>query len=90
MTFRNSSQFHLSCNRGFLWFAGDLRPSELQAVPDSEVDETSTGDSRPHSMSEWFVKVQSIFRDSGVDVTEDADVSTNFSGIKTKGSIIFK
>lgn len=82
MTFRSSSQFHRSCSRGFLWLVGDLRLPELQGPPDSDVEDTSTGDSRPLSASDGLTKVQSMPTGSGVDVTDDADVSTNFSAKK--------
>lgn len=79
MTFLSSSQLHRSCNSGFRWATGDLRPLELHAIPDSEVDDTSTGESRPLSGSEGLTRVQSMPTGSGVEATDEAEVSTNFS-----------
>lgn len=76
---RISSLVHLSCSRGFR-VAGDRRPLECDwdGVPDSDVEETSTGESRPLSLSTLTI-VQSSPPGSGVVGTEGADVSTNFS-----------
>lgn len=52
----------------------------MLATPDSEVDDTSTGESRPLSGSEGLTNVQSMPTGSGVEATEEAEVSTNFSG----------
>lgn len=61
--------------------AGDRRPLEWDwdGVPDSEVEETSTGESRPLSLS-TLTMVQSRPPGSGVVGTEEVDVSTNLSG----------
>lgn len=77
-TFLNSSLVHLSCSRGFLVRLGDLLPPELLGTEDSDVEETSTGDSLPLSGS-GVTTVHSKLAGSGVEVTEDAEVSTNFS-----------
>lgn len=71
---------HFSINSGFL--VGDFRPEcDCEGALDSDVDETSTGESRPLSLSVLTI-VQSSPADSGVEGTEDADVSTNFSEIE--------
>lgn len=79
MIFRISSLVQRSWRRG-LRFAGDLLPlePESEAAPDSEVEDTSTGDSLPLSLS-GLTNVQSIPTGSGVEGTEEAEDSTNFS-----------
>lgn len=82
VTARSSSLVHLSCNMGFLEAGGDRRPFETDwdGAPDSEVEDTSTGDSRPLSLS-GLTRVQSSPAGSGVEGTEEAEDSTNFSAI---------
>lgn len=78
---RNSSLVHRSWRRGFRAAVGDLRPfgTECEGTPDSDVEDTSTGDSRPLSMS-GLTNVQSKPTGSGVEGTDEAEDSTNFSG----------
>lgn len=101
MTCRSSSLVHRSCSSGFRTLAeplfGDRLPPLLlecdcDGRPDSDVDDTSTGDSLPVpplpptlfvSVSTLTMVVQSKpTTGSGVVGTDEEEVSTNLSEIE--------